>query len=155
MNTHTQTNIGKDIIDLCKINEFRPNWDEFFIIQAFLTASRSPCERLHVGCVIVKNRHIIAHGYNGFLPGAPHEGKLVDGHEQMTIHAEQNAVSDCSKRGVQTEGCTAYITHFPCINCAKVLIAAGIREIKYQDDYNNNDLVYELTSLGGVLIKKL
>ena len=73
----------------------RPSWDTYFMATALLMASRSSCDRLHVGCVIVsggsqKNR-IIAAGYNGFLPGAPHASRVRDGHEQATVHAEQNA----------------------------------------------------------------
>jgi len=106
----------------------RPSWDAYFMATALLMASRSSCERLNVGCVIVsgglqKNR-IVAAGYNGFLPGASHTSRIRDGHEQATVHAEQNAISDAARRGVSLEGATIYITHFPCINCAKILAAA-------------------------------
>ena len=94
---------------------------------AVLIASRSNCERLHVGCVIVtggerKNR-IVAAGYNGFLPGSPHVSRVRDGHEQAVVHAEQNAVADAARRGSSVEGCVAYVTHFPCIHCAKIVAA--------------------------------
>jgi dCMP deaminase len=123
----------------------RPSWDVYFMATALLMASRSSCERLNVGCVIVsggsqKNR-IVAAGYNGYLPGAPHTSRVRDGHEQATVHAEQNAVSDAARRGVSLDGATIYITHFPCINCAKILAAAGISCIKYHHDYRNDDLV--------------
>ena len=100
-----------------------PVWDEYFMATAVLIASRSNCERLHVGCVIVtggerKNR-LVAAGYNGFLPGTPHVSRVRDGHEQATVHAEQNAVADAARRGSSVEGCVAYVTHYPCINCAK------------------------------------
>lgn len=126
---------------------------------AILIASRSSCSRLHVGCVLVsggthKNR-IIAAGYNGFLPGAPHKSRVRDGHEQATVHAEQNAIADAARRGISVDGAIAYITHFPCINCAKVLSAAGIREIKYYQDYKNDPLVYELLEEAGIAINKL
>ena len=70
----------------------RPSWDEYFMATAALIASRSNCERLHVGCVVVtggdrKNR-IVAAGYNGFLPGTPHTSRMREGHEQATVHAE-------------------------------------------------------------------
>ena len=115
---------------------------------AFLIATRSACQRLNVGCVIVskgthKNR-IIAAGYNGFLPGAPHISRLDNDHEQSTVHAEQNAISDAARRGVSLSGSTAYITHFPCIVCAKLLVAAGVNEIKFHFDYNNNPMVEEI-----------
>lgn len=126
----------------------RPSWDTYFMATALLIASRSSCERLQVGCVIVssgvqKNR-IIAAGYNGFLPGAPHNSRVRDGHEQATVHAEQNAICDAARRGVSLEGATAYITHFPCINCAKIISAAGIRFVKYHSDYCNDELVREI-----------
>ena len=115
---------------------------------AILVAARSSCHRLNVGCVLVsdnehKNR-IIAAGYNGFLAGLPHSSKVRDGHEQATVHAEQNAISDAARRGISVENSVAYITHFPCINCAKILAASGVKSIKYHHDYNNDPLVFEL-----------
>jgi len=137
----------------------RPSWDVYFMATAMLMATRSSCERLHVGCVIVsggthKNR-IIAAGYNGFLPGSPHVSRVRDGHEQATVHAEQNAVSDAARRGVSLEGGTVYITHFPCINCAKILAAAGIHCIKYHRDYRNDELVKEILAESKVLVEQL
>ena len=79
--------------------------------------------------LLINDNRIIAQGYNGYLPGAIHEQKLRDGHEMATVHAEQNAIADCAKRGVSCKGATAYITHYPCVNCMKILCAAGIREI--------------------------
>ena len=126
---------------------------------AMLMATRSSCERLHVGCVIVSGgahqNRIVAAGYNGFLPGSPHVSRLRDGHEQATVHAEQNAVSDAARRGVSLEGSTIYITHFPCINCAKILAAAGIRCIKYHRDYRNDDLVREILAESSVRVEQL
>lgn len=126
----------------------RPSWDEYFMAMALLISSRSPCERLHVGCVLVsagehKNR-VVAAGYNGFLPGAPHISRVRDNHEQATVHAEQNAITDAARRGISVNGATAYITHFPCINCTKLLAAAGVRAVKYHLDYHNDPLVPEL-----------
>lgn len=126
----------------------RPSWDEYFMSVAILVAARSSCHRLNVGCVLVsdnehKNR-IIAAGYNGFLAGLPHSSKVRDGHEQATVHAEQNAISDAARRGISVENSVAYITHFPCINCAKILAASGVKSIKYHHDYNNDPLVFEL-----------
>jgi dCMP deaminase len=137
----------------------RPSWDEYFMATAFLISTRSICERLQVGCVLVssgeqKNR-IIAAGYNGFLPGSPHESKVRDGHEQATVHAEQNAISDAARRGSSVEGCTAYVTHFPCINCAKIMAAAGIRMVKFHKDYHNDNLVRDILVEAGVAMVKL
>jgi dCMP deaminase len=137
----------------------RPSWDEYFMATAVLMASRSNCERLHVGCVIVtggtrKNR-LVAAGYNGFLPGTPHVSRIREGHEQATVHAEQNAIADAARRGSSVEGCVAYVTHYPCINCAKILAAAGIAEIKYREDYANDPFVAPLLTDAGVTILKL
>lgn len=137
----------------------RPSWDEYFMATAVLMASRSNCERLHVGCVIVtggehKNR-IVAAGYNGFLPGTPHVSRVRDGHEQATVHAEQNAVADAARRGSPVDGCVAYVTHYPCINCAKILVSAGITKIKYREDYQNDPLVAPLLADAGVKVLKL
>ena len=119
----------------------RPTWDEYFKEIVQVTASRSPCERLHVGCLFVKDNRIVSQGYNGFLPGCEHRSIVRDGHEQATVHAEQNAVADCAKRGVSCQGCTAYITHYPCIICCRLLIAAGITSIKYIHNYKNDNIV--------------
>jgi len=137
----------------------RPSWDDYFMATAVLISTRSPCERLHVGCVIVsggdrKNR-IIAAGYNGFLPGTPHVSRLRDGHEQATVHAEQNAIADAARRGIPVEGGIAYVTHFPCINCAKILASAGIAEVRYRDDYQNDPLVVPLLADAKVKVIRL
>ena len=132
------------------ITDTRLSWEEYFMSTAMLLSCRSSCNRLHVGCVLVKNNRIISAGYNGFLPGAPHESIVVNNHEIATVHAEQNAISDCASRGVSVKDATAYITHFPCINCAKILAASGIKEIVYLNDYKNDSNV--LTLLGNVNI---
>jgi dCMP deaminase len=137
----------------------RPSWDEYFMATAVLMSTRSNCERLHVGCVIVtggarKNR-LVAAGYNGYLPGTPHVTQVRDGHEQATVHAEQNAVADAARRGSAVEGCVAYVTHFPCINCAKIMAAAGIAEVRYRQDYMNDPLVAPLLAEAGVKILQL
>ena len=133
----------------------RPNWDEYFKEISLVTSKRSSCTRLNVGCVLVKDNRIISQGYNGFLPGQPHESIVRDNHEQATVHAEQNSICDCAKRGVSCEGATAYITHFPCIICCRLLIASGIKEIKYIYDYKNDDLVYRFCSLSNINIIKI
>lgn len=142
----------KEIMDITKKWEKRLDWDSYFMSIAFLSASRSPCERLHVGCVIVKDNRIICSGYNGYLPDAPHESVILDEHEQAIVHAEQNSVADCAKRGVSILNAIAYVTHFPCINCFKILAASGIKYIVYAEDYKNFDLVYKLAEQIGVTI---
>ena len=137
----------------------RPSWDEYFMATAVLISSRSNCERLHVGCVIVtageRRNRIVAAGYNGFLPGTPHVSRVRDNHEQATVHAEQNAIADAARRGSSVDGCTAYVTHYPCINCAKILAASGLAEIKYHEDYLNDPLVAPILTDAGVKISKL
>ena len=124
----------------------RLNWDDYFIEIAQVTAKRSACERLQVGCVLVKDKRIISQGYNGFLPGCPHQSIIRNDHEEATVHAEQNAIADCAKRGVSCNGCTAYITHYPCIICTRVLLAAGVQCIKYIHEYKNDKLVSFFTN---------
>lgn len=137
----------------------RPSWDEYFMATAKLIASRSNCERLNVGCVIVsagdRRNRLIAAGYNGFLPGTPHASRVRDGHEQATVHAEQNAIADAARRGSSVDGCTAYVTHYPCINCAKILAASGISVIKYHEDYANDPFVAPILKDAGVTIMQL
>jgi len=147
------------IAHLIEAEPDRPSWDEYFMATALLMASRSACGRLHVGCVLVsggehRNR-IVAAGYNGFLPGTPHQSRVRDGHEQATVHAEQNAIADAARRGVSVAGSTAYVSHFPCIGCAKVLAAAGVRVITYHFDYSNDPIVLELLADAGVLVRQL
>ena len=116
----------------------RPSWNEYFKKIVICTSERSPCKRLKVGCILVKENRIISQGYNGFISGHPHTSVVVDNHEITTIHAEQNAIIDCAKRGINCENSVAYITHFPCIHCIKYLIQAGICKIYYINDYKND-----------------
>jgi dCMP deaminase len=126
------------------IPEKRISWKDYFSQLAKLVSKRSPCSRLHVGCVLVRENHIISTGYNGFLPGASHTSIIVDNHEQATVHAEQNCIADCAKRGIPTIGSHAYITHYPCPSCYKTLVAAGVSKIFYLDDYRNSQIVEDL-----------
>ena len=131
----------------------RPSWDEYFNAIVQVTASRSPCTRLHVGCLFVKDNRIVSQGYNGFLPGCDHTSILRDGHEQATIHAEQNCITDAAKRGVSCNGCTVYITHYPCLICCRLLLAVGVRHIKYIHNYHNDPLVNYFAVKMGVPIE--
>ncbi len=133
----------------------RPSWDEYFTKIVLATKERSPCERLQVGCLLVKDNRIISQGYNGFLPGCPHKSIMRDKHEQAVLHAEQNAVVDCAKRGVSCKGCTVYITHYPCIICARLLLACEVSGILYLEDYNNDELVKILADQAKVYIAQL
>jgi len=133
----------------------RPDWEEYFKEIVQVTAKRSPCNRLKVGCLLVKDNRIISQGYNGFLPGCPHNSIVRDDHEQATLHAEQNALCDCAKRGVSCDQSIAYITHYPCLICARLLIAAGVIQIHYLEDYRNDDLVAYFAKQKSVVIHRI
>ena len=117
-------------------------WDQYFMMQAVLLASRSTCERLSVGATIVRDKRIIAGGYNGSVSGDVHcidEGcYLVDGHCVRTIHAEMNAILQCAKFGAATDGAEIYVSDFPCLQCTKMLLQAGIQKIHYLRNYHND-----------------
>ena len=137
----------------------RISWDEYFMAQSHLLSLRSTCSRLSVGATIVKDKRIVSGGYNGSIKGDEHcidvGCKVVEGHCVRTIHAEINAILQCSKFGVGTEGATIYVTHFPCLNCTKSIIQAGIKEICYANDYRNNEYARELLEKSGVIVRKV
>jgi dCMP deaminase len=133
----------------------RLEWDEYFMSIAALASCRSPCKRLNVGSVIVKNNRMVSMGYNGYIPGAPHVSRVVENHEQSIIHSEINAIADCARRGVSLEGSKIYVTHYPCINCFRSIAACGIKEVVYLEDYNNNEIVKELAADSDIKISKL
>lgn len=136
----------------------RPSWDNYFLKMAMLVSERATCPRMHVGCVLVKDRQILSTGYNGSIPGDDHCDDVgcivVDNHCVRTIHAEINALLQCASHGVNTNGATAYITNMPCTNCAKALIAAGIKEIVIFSDYHDT-LATDFFKKAGVKIKIL
>lgn len=133
----------------------RPTWEQYFVEIVNIVKKRSPCHRLQVGCILVKDNRIISAGYNGFIAGCPHKSIIRDNHEMATIHAEYNAIADCAKRGVMCEGSVAYITHYPCIHCYKLLVASGISHIYYIEDYKNDKIIVELKKDCGVEIEKI
>lgn len=137
----------------------RIDWKQYFIATSFLLSSRSTCTRLAVGATIVRDKRIIAGGYNGSIAGGEHcidKGcYVVDGHCVRTIHAEMNAILQCAKFGVPTEGAEIYVTHFPCLPCTKSIIQAGIRKIYYAQDYRNNLFALELLKEAGVSVEKV
>ena len=133
----------------------RPSWNDYFKQLVTLTSSRSSCPRLNVGCLFVKDNRIIAQGYNGYIAGLQHEPIIKDSHNIATIHAEQNTITDCAKRGVSCNNCVAYITHYPCFNCMKLMVSCGICEINYINDYNNDELVKELANEANISINKI
>lgn len=125
----------------------RPTWDEYFMEIARLVASRSTCLRRQVGAVMVKDKYILATGYNGTPSGIRHCSEVGCLREQMNVpsgerhelcrglHAEQNAIIQAAKHGVNIDGATLYCTHSPCIICGKMLINSGVKRIVCYDGY--------------------
>jgi dCMP deaminase len=137
----------------------RISWDQYFMAQAHILSLRSTCSRLTVGALIVRDKRVIAGGYNGSVSGDVHcidQGCLVvDHHCVRTIHAEMNALLQCSKFGASTKDAEIYVTHFPCLPCSKAIIQSGIRKIYFAEDYKNNAYAEELFQHAGVEMKKV
>ncbi|UOQ46324.1 ComE operon protein 2 [Halobacillus salinarum] len=137
----------------------RISWNQYFMAQSHLLKSRSTCERLAVGAVIVREKRMIAGGYNGSVSGGVHcidEGcYVIDGHCVRTIHAEMNALLQCAKFGAAAEGAEIYVTHFPCLHCTKAIIQAGIQAVYYSEDYHNHPYAVELFEQAGVRMEKV
>ena len=131
----------------------RPDWEHYLMGLAVAASARSACERLQVGCVLTRDRRVLATGMNGWVAWQPHISVIRDNHEQATLHAEQNAICQAARHGVNVDGATAYVTHFPCLRCAMLLCAAGIVEVVYMHDYKNDPLIAEL--LPSLKIRKL
>lgn len=129
-------------------------WEQYFMAQSVLLSLRSTCSRLEVGATIVRDKRIIAGGYNGSVSGDSHcidEGCYVlNNHCVRTIHAEMNAILQCAKFGVPTEGAEIFVTHFPCLPCTKMILQAGISKIYYLEDYKNDDYALQLIKQAGV-----
>ena len=126
----------------------RPEFAEVFLAVAEAMACRSTCDRASVGCVLTMNNHIIAAGYNGSIPGAPHcddEGHvMVEGHCIRTTHAEANAIAHAARMGHRTNGAEAFVTHAPCPTCTKLLASAGVWRVTYRHRRPDTDTVEEL-----------
>lgn len=145
----------------------RPSWDEYFMQMAELTAQRSTCLRRHVGAVIVKDKHIIATGYNGAPRGLKHCDELGgclrqklgvpsgQRHELCrALHAEQNAIIQAATLGQSIEEGTIYVTHQPCVICAKMIINAGIKRIVVREGYPD-ELATEILDEAGIKVIQL
>ena len=131
----------------------RPDWDEYFMNIAKEVSSRSTCDRKFVGAVIVRDKNILATGYNGAPAGMPHcidvgcliyQSKTPNGDTEencfRTIHAEMNAIAQAAKNGSTIKDASIYITHTPCIHCLKVLVNTGIKSIYYEKPYKLHTL---------------
>ena len=138
----------------------RPTWDEYFMAIAEQVATRSTCLRRKVGAVLVVDKRLLATGYNGAPSGVPHCSESGCLREQMAVpsgqrhelcrglHAEQNAIIQAALHGVSVEGGTIYVTHQPCLTCAKMIINAGLRRVVYAGTYPDENAVEFLTSAG-------
>lgn len=135
--------VGKDSMS-------RVSWDEYFMEITKLVASRSTCLRRRVGAIIVRDKHILATGYNGAPAGLPHcldigcyrEKQNIPSGERHELcrglHAEQNAIIQAANHGASLKESTLYTTTHPCIICTKMIINAGIKRVVYQDGYADN-----------------
>ena len=130
----------------------RPPWDDYFMGITFQVATRSTCDRARVGAIIVKDRRILTTGYNGSPAGLSHCDEIghlmVSGHCVRTLHAEQNAILQAALHGVSVADSTIYVTHQPCLNCAKMIINAGIRRIVYAGHYPDENAIAFLAEAG-------
>ena len=143
----------------------RPSWDEYFMKMANDVATRTTCLRRGVGAVIVKDRRILATGYNGVPTGLTHCSETGCLREQLGVpsgqrheicrglHAEQNAIIQAARYGINIAGATIYVNTQPCVVCAKMLINAGITEIVYQNPYPD-ELSQELLAESGILVRE-
>jgi dCMP deaminase len=139
----------------------RPSWDEYFLQLALQAATRSTCLRRQVGAVLVRDKRVLATGYNGAPRGTSHCLDIGCLREQLgipsgerhelcrAIHAEQNAIIQSSVHGVAIDGAALYCTHHPCILCAKMLINCGVGEIHYLEGYPD-ELSREMLEEAGV-----
>jgi dCMP deaminase len=166
---------GIDFLELSKeeilMEIIRPDWDTYFMGICYLVSSRSTCLRRKVGAVLVKEKRILATGYNGAPRNLPHcssdpsspyyclrmKYKVPSGtkHELCRgLHAEQNALIQAANYGVSTEGSTLYCNVTPCIICAKMLINAGIKEIIFVGNYPDG-LSLEMLQETDIKLKKI
>ena len=138
--------------------EQRPSWDEYFLKLAMLASERATCPRMHCGCVLVRDKNVIATGYNGSIPGDDHCEDVgcwvVDNHCIRTNHAEMNALMQAAKKGHPVDGSTVYVTNMPCTTCAKALIASGIKRVVVFSDFHDT-LAVQFLRKANIAIDKL
>jgi dCMP deaminase len=143
----------------------RPSWDEYFMEITHLVARRSTCLRRQVGAILVKDKNILATGYNGAPSGVAHcldvgclrEMQRIPSGERHELcrglHAEQNAIIQAAKHGTNIENSTLYCTTMPCIICSKMIINAGVRRIVFAEGYSDQ-LAAEMIAESGVAVEK-
>jgi len=143
----------------------RPSWDSYFMDIARTVATRSTCLRRQVGAVVVRNRRILATGYNGAPSGIAHCAEVGCLREKMGVpagqrheicrgsHAEQNVLVQAARHGVSVEGGTLYCTNEPCAICTKLLINAGVKEIVFERPYPD-DLARQLRAEAGLVARR-
>ena len=149
------------------VEDTRMSWDEYFMEMAKLASKRSTCLRRQVGAVIVQDKHVIATGYNGAPKGIPHCGELGGCYREQNnipsgerhelcraLHAEQNAIIQAATYSQGIEGATMYITHQPCVICAKMIINAGIERIVVNEGYPD-EMSVDILEEAGLRIVKL
>ncbi len=131
-------------------------WHEYFMNIAEQVATRSTCDRKHVGAVIVRDKTILSTGYNGSLKGAPHcdeAGHDMDaGHCVRTVHAESNAIAQAAKNGVAIDNSEIYVTASPCLNCFKLIVNSGIKKVYYKEFYRD-ERINEYARQAGVVLE--
>jgi len=145
----------------------RPTWDEYFMEMAELTAKRATCSRRQVGAVIVRDNRAVATGYNGAPRGLAHCEEIGGCMRQKlgipsgqrhelcrALHAEQNAIISAASMGNAIEGGTIYITHQPCVICAKMIVNAGIKRIVVREGYPD-DLSKEILDEAGLNVEQM
>ena len=143
--------------------ENRPSWDEYFLNMVDVVGTRSTCDRGKIGCVIVRDRRILATGYAGSPSGTDqcdthghqmktvtHADKSQSEHCVRTIHSELSGLLQCARFGIATEGATVYVTMTPCINCAKALINAGIVKVIARKGYQTSSDTFDLFKQAGI-----
>jgi dCMP deaminase len=134
----------------------RVGWHEYFMNIAKQAATRSTCDRKHVGAVVVRNKTILSTGYNGSIRGMSHcdevGHKMEDGHCVATVHAEANALVQAARNGVNIEGAELYTTASPCWNCFKLIANAGVTAIYYGEFYRDEKSLRVAGELGLALV---
>ena len=137
----------------------RPDWDTYFMKIAHDVAARSTCDRAFVGTVLVLEKRILTTGFNGSPAGLPHCDEvghlIIEDHCVRTIHAEANSIIQAALHGVSTKGATCYVTHLPCLSCAKMLINAGIVRIVYDNAYRMDGNTLEFLKLAQVELSRI